>query len=86
MCDLFPGFLCIALNQVLYQHGNVIDAFSKRRNLNWKDIESVEEILSETSRVDSSIQVPVGCCQHSHVDRNRLASSYAFEFSLLENA
>jgi len=47
--------------------------------VDWKDIKSVEEILTERTGIDCRLQVAVRCDQHAHVDGKRLTAPDAFK-------
>src|ERR1700680_4580285 len=53
--------------------------------MDWKNIKSVEEILTERTGIDCNIQVEVRCGQHSYVDGERLTASDAFKLSFLQH-
>src|SRR5216683_1436191 len=54
--------------------------------MDWKYIESVEEILPEGTGIDSRFQIAVRCGQHPHIDGKRHAAADAFKLPLLEHA
>src|ERR1700720_1782516 len=51
-----------------------------------KNIESVEEILTEGTGIDCRLQVAVRCGQHAHVHGERLTAADAFKLPLLQHA
>src|ERR1700732_4839867 len=53
--------------------------------MDWKNIKSVEEILTERTGIDCRLQVAVGCDQHAYVDGERLADTDAFILSLTQH-
>ena len=54
--------------------------------MDWKNIKSVEEILTERAGIDRRLQVAVRCDQHAYVDGERLTAPDAFKLSLLQHA
>ena len=54
--------------------------------MDWKDIKSVEEILTERRGIDRRLQIAVRSDQHAHVDGKRLTAPDAFKLSLLQHA
>jgi hypothetical protein len=53
--------------------------------MDWKSIESVEEILTARTGIDRRLQVAVRCNQHAYVDGERLTAPDAFKLSLLQH-
>src|ERR1700722_1981916 len=53
--------------------------------MDWKNIKSVEEILTERTGIDCRLQGAVRCDQHAYVDGERLAAPDAFKLSLLQH-
>src|SRR6266851_6438594 len=54
--------------------------------MDWKNIKSVEEILTERTGIDCRLQVAVRCDQHAYVDGERLTAPDAFKLPLLQHA
>ncbi len=54
--------------------------------MDWKDVQSVEEILPECPGLNGSSQIPVRSRENPHVYSNGLAASHPFKFSFLEYA
>ena len=52
MADMLTGAFCEPPDEVLQEQWNVFRSLAQRRNGDWKDIQSVEEILAESSRGD----------------------------------
>src|ERR1700730_11405583 len=53
--------------------------------MDWKNIKSVEEILTERTGIDCRLQLAIRCDQHAYVDGERLAAPDAFKPSLLQH-
>jgi hypothetical protein len=53
--------------------------------MDWKNIKSVEEILTERTRIDRRLEIAVRCGQHAYVDGERLTAPDAFKLSLLQH-
>src|SRR5580658_2316273 len=53
--------------------------------MDWKNIKSVEEILTERTGIDCRLQVAIRRGQHAYVDGERLAAPDAFKLSLLQH-
>src|ERR1700683_3492884 len=53
--------------------------------MDWKNIKSVEEILTERTGMDCRLQIAVRCDQHAYVDGKRLTAPNAFKLSLLQH-
>ena len=54
--------------------------------MDWKNIKSIEEILTERTGIDCRLQVAVRCDQHAYIDGERLTAPDAFKLSLLQHA
>jgi hypothetical protein len=52
--------------------------------VDWENIKSVEEILTERTRIDCRLEVAVRCDQYAYVDGERLTAPDAFKLSLLQ--
>jgi len=75
------------VSEVLHQHGNVLDAFAKRRHDDWDYVQAIEQIVPEQSlRHKLREEILVGCCDHANVHRFRPFRAERFDFALLQNA
>jgi hypothetical protein len=54
--------------------------------LNREDIQPVKQILTERAISDGRAQILICRREHSHINRNRLISTYSLEFSFLKNS
>ena len=86
MSNAFASSFGVAIDQIFDQDGNVVAALPQCRHSKREHVEAVEEILSERTFSDGYAQVPICRREHSDVHRNRLAPSYSFEFTVLENS
>src|SRR5215510_11426060 len=86
MFDLFAGFLCVALDEVVDEQGNVIGSFTERRNSDGENIQSIEKILAKRASRDGLFQVAVGRSDDAYVNRDRLDAANALNFPFLEDA
>src|SRR5690242_7165203 len=65
---------------------NIVAAFSKRRDLDWKDAQAVEKILPKATFVDFLFQVAVGCGDDPYVNLARAGVTDPFKLLLLQDA
>src|SRR6266850_1720922 len=79
------GLLSISFDQIFHEQWNVTTPIPKRRDLNRKDIEPVEQVCAEATVPDGCREVLVRRREHADVDEYRLVSTDAFEFSLLKD-
>ena len=78
-------FSCIAVDEVLDQHGNVFFSLAQRRNLDGKHVQAIKEVPSKSAGSDRRLQVAIGGGNHAHVRVNRLVSAHTLELPLLQN-
>jgi hypothetical protein len=64
----------------------VFAALTEGRQLDWKDIQSIKEIPTKTTVGHGSIQIAIRGREYQYVLANRLATSNAFKFVLLQHA
>lgn len=50
--------------------------------MNWKDIKSVEEVLTKGLGIDGRLQIAVRCDEHPNVNGKWLTAADAFKFAL----
>src|SRR5467141_3806852 len=86
MSNAFARSFRVASDQILDQNGNIVAALPQCWHSKREHVEAVEEILTEGAFSDGCTQVPICCCEHSYVNRNRLAPSHSFELTVLENS
>src|SRR5713226_9955468 len=86
MSDVLAGFSRIAIDKIFHQQSNILSSFSKRRNLNRKDLEPIKQITPEGSAGYRSIQITIRGGDHTNVDLDGLRSSDPLEFPFLKDA
>ena len=75
-----------ASEQVLRQEGDVLDAVSERGHLDAEDVDPIVEVFAEGPLLHVSCEVPVACCQESHVDLDELVAPHWTDLSLLQHS
>ena len=68
------------------QHGNIFSAFSQRRHGQLHHRQPVVQILAEFPSAHRFVQVAIGSSDQSNINLNRMRSTHAFEFALLQHA
>src|SRR6185312_15203418 len=79
------GLPSISFDEIFHEQWNVTTSVPKRRDVNRKDIEPVEQVRPEATVPDGCRQVLVRRREHSDVDEYRLVSTDSFEFPLLKD-
>src|SRR5260370_5306814 len=80
-----PCFLCVTIDEILDQQGNVFSSFSQCRNLNRKDVEPIKQVAPEPTRSDGSFQIAISCSNQSNIRSDGSSSTNTFEFTFLQN-
>jgi hypothetical protein len=62
-----------------------LSSLSKRRNLNWEDIQPIKQIVTERPSADSGLQVTVRCVDHPDVRMYWTRPANTFKLMLLQN-
>ena len=73
-------------SEIINQHRNVIDAFTQSRHVNRENVEPIKKVHAESTFVDFSSQIFIGCHDHAHVGLNRAVATNALELFLLQDA
>src|ERR1700686_594855 len=81
-----PHLLGKSLDEVLEQNGYVFSAFPQRRQVDWKDVQSVEEVRPEFPASGGRWQVAIRRRDDPDIDGNRSRAPDAFDLALLEHA
>src|SRR5208283_1518860 len=72
--------------KIVHQQRNILAPLAKRWDLNRKDIEAVEKVLTKLLIPDHGGKVAMSGGNHAHVDTDRVSASQAFELLLLHRA
>ena len=67
----------------LDEFGYILLAFVQWRNVNWDNVQSVEEVFAERAFLDFLVQIFVGGGNDAHVDLNRFVAADACDFTFL---
>src|SRR5713226_9147916 len=86
MSDVLAGFSRIAIDKIFHQQSNILSSFSKRRNLNRKNLEPIKQISSEGSANHGCVQVTIRGGDDTNVDLDGLGASYPLEFPFLKDS
>ena len=65
-----------AAKEMFHQGNNVLGPLSQGRQMNLKDVEPEEKIVSKGAVGDPALQILVGRRQNSHVEPARFISAY----------
>ncbi len=84
--DLFPHLFIEFVDKLPSQLGNLLLALPQGRKVNWKDIETIVKVATETPLFDIGSQITVGSCDDPHIDLDGLRIAEPFELSLLKHA
>ena len=71
---------------MLDQQWDILAALAQRWQHERKNIDPMKQILPKFLLAYARFEIAMGCNDHSHVDRNRLIASDAFDFSLFQHA
>ena len=74
------------VDEVLHQHGNVLDAFAKRRHDDRDHVQAIEQIVLEPALVDELTEVAVGRRDHANVHVLGAFRAERLDFALLQDA
>src|SRR6266699_4932855 len=85
MSDVLAGFSRMAINKIFHQQSNILSSFSKRRNLNRKNLEPIKQITTKGSAGYRSIQITIRGGDDTNVDLDGLRSSDPLEFPFLKD-
>src|SRR5512133_55301 len=75
--DLFPCFPVKFRNEMIYKQRYIRFTFTKGREMNWKNIETIKQVLPENSFCDKLAQVFVGSCNYAYINGNFLIVTYS---------
>jgi hypothetical protein len=74
------------LNKVIYQCRHIVTSFSEGWNLDRKNIESIEKVLSKFSLFDHFFEVAIGSRYDSDIDLDFSIGAYWGELLFLKSA
>src|SRR5262249_29532831 len=83
--DPFPSLACVAFDEVFHEQRYVVFTVAERRHSDGEHIQPVKEVTAEGSGGHRFLQVPIGCGNDPHVDRNGLCSADALKLPLLQD-
>src|SRR5258707_1846468 len=86
MSNAFASSFGVAIDQILDQDGNIIDALPQCWHSKREHVEAVEKILAEGTFSDGFTSVPICRRENPYVYRNRVAPSHSFVFTFLEHS
>src|SRR5580765_2714073 len=86
MSDVLARFSCVAIDKVFRQQRDVLSSFSKRRNLNRKNLEPIKQVTTEGSAGYRSIQITIRGGDNTNVNLDGLRSSDPLEFPFLQDS
>ena len=78
------GFLAETFERVKCQRRNVVLARSQRRQLNWKDVDAVIQVIPKIAVGYHRFKIPVGGTDQANVDGLRARVTDCLEFALLD--
>src|SRR5664279_24847 len=84
--DLLAHFTRKLAREVVHQQRNIFPAFAQRRNLDMKNIQTIEKVGAELALLDQLFQVLVGGGDHAEIDVDGLIAAYAHDLALLQHA
>lgn len=76
--DFPANFLGVFPNKMIDQKRDVCLPFTKRRNADGKNIQTIEQVFTEGLFGDSFFQVAVGCRNDTHIGAQRLGSTQTY--------
>src|SRR5580658_4953358 len=75
----------VAFDEILGEQKNIFRALAKRRDMDWKDVQAVEQIQTKLPGTNCRWQIAVCSCNHTHIHWNALCASNAFELAFLKH-
>src|SRR5258708_39931135 len=86
MSDVLACFSRIAINKIFHEQSNILFSFSKRRNLNRKNLEPIKQITPEGSVGYRSIQISIRGGDDTNVDLDGVGGPDPLEFSFFNDS
>src|SRR5579862_3840146 len=84
--DLFFHAAAVLLSEVSNQQWNVLRPLPQWRNANWKNIQTIIQILAKLASLDHLFQITIRGCHQPHIHFLRASTAESFKFSLLQGA
>ena len=76
----------LALQQVIDQHGQILEPLAQRRHLHGEHVQAIVQVFAEAARADGGLQIAMRRCDDPHVAADGPVAAHAFESALLEHA
>src|SRR4030095_11159811 len=73
-----------AQNKIVHEQRNVFAAFTKWRDLDWEDIQSVKQVFAKLVVADHAFQIAVRCSNQTNIDMCGSRAPQTFKFLLLK--
>src|ERR1700690_413230 len=83
---MFIRFSRVPINKIFNQQWNVVSSLSKRRDVNRKNIQAVEQIATEGPLADRGLQITIGGCDHPNINPDFPGTADTLKLVLLQNA
>ncbi len=77
---------CRSRVSMFHQHGDVVAAVAEWRDVEREHREAIIQVLTKAARAYLGLQVAVGCCDDTNVNRVRLDGANPGHFTLLQHA
>ena len=72
------------LNEMIYKKGDILPAAGQGRQINFNNIETIEQIITELFLGDKVDQPLIGCCNNPHVYFTGAGCSHHINFLILK--
>jgi hypothetical protein len=75
----------VAIEEVLYQEGNVLCSLAQGRHVNWKNVQPVEQVAPKPPVGDGRLQVAIRRRNHPNICADGSRSADTLKLAFLEN-
>ena len=75
----------MASGEVLHQIMHVGGAFAQRRHPHRQHVQPVVQVFAKPSGFTFRLEVAVGCCHHTHIDRDLFGRAYRIDHLFLQH-
>jgi hypothetical protein len=82
----FESSCGIAFDEILCKKKDVFGPLAKRRNVDWENVQAIEEVQTKSSGMNGVWQIAIGSCYDTNVDRDALGAPYSLELAFLKHA